>query len=376
MGAVRRLLGQLVLGLGVLIVAGPAVAGATPRSISFTYYCTSTQCSPDKSALAPPPGPTFNPQPPPNITAYGVVVTYDPAAGVVTYTQTQPDYTYAFDPNYCDDNPGNCDYAGNPTEPQTAAVWANLGQWTLSHGEYTPGSDSGPAVTFDDGGAAYDGAADWTQAGQEVPDTSNMPSLSETGVRGSLAPVPTVSATGNAITFTWSSPLLSNLGLTEVSSDTGGQFIDLGPGYFAGYLPKPPPPQVPTNYTDPQVRPYVLTVSGDGSWFFGGKTGHRLEPRSLKRIGRLHWTQYTATSATATGEAWSLYGTGSFGADRQFEAQGTVALYLYRPQSSVFTRMRVHTGPVTYRAANGRVFHYHASTATFKATYSNGSWYW
>jgi hypothetical protein len=230
----------------------------------------------------------------------------------------------------------------------------------------------------------YGPRTDWSSSGQEIRDSGEIsPALSETGVRGSLTP--TEASTGNTFTYTWSSPYLQGLNLTAISTMTNGGSglvnnylgqLGIGPLYFAGFTAKPPPPTVPTNYSNPQLRPYVLTISGDGSWFFGGRTGHRLEPRNLKRIGRLHWTQYTATTASATGEVWGLYGRGSFSADRQFEAEGTVSLHLYRPVNGVFTRMSVRLGRSTYRAADGQTFHDRASTSTVNATQSDGDWYW
>ena len=143
--------------------------------------------------------------------------------------------------------------------------------------------------------------------------------------------------------------------------------------------PKPQPkptPMLPTGAGSVQYRPYVVTVSGDGSWYFGGSTGHQLvaRRRSPSDLGRLHWTQYGATSARGTGVIWGLYGPGPLNGDTQFEREGNVKLHAYRPLNGVFTRL-TYSGHETIRTSDGRILHYNLH-GTSDAQESEGSWYW
>jgi hypothetical protein len=354
---------SLVSLIAVLVV--PAVAHGAVRTASATYYCTSSECAYDAGSLAPPSGPTFNPAPPPTITTFTVGFTYDPLAGILTYTEDTPEATYPFDPNYCADN------TLLPDCTQVAAQWTSLGMVSMLHGINTPGTD-GPGVSFGSADASVDfptAQADWDANGNEivdsVVDSANI-LLHEDGVRGLLAPVTTLN--GGAITFTWSSALLRNLSLTEIKTDTAGLFLDFDL-HFAGYGARPPTPKpimVPTGYSVPQVKPYTLTVTGDGSGFFGGRTGQKVTggPHQRANFGRLRWTQYSATDAYATGVEWGKFGPGPLSTDR-FKIDGTVQLHAYRPRSGVFTRLAISG------IYGGH--HYHS---TAQATYSDGSWYW
>jgi hypothetical protein len=358
---------RIKLGLAccIVVLAAPALAQGAVRTASTTYYCTPTLCAYDAGSLAPPSTPTFHPTPPPTITTYRLGFTYDPVAGILTYTETTPSATYPFDPNYCADN------EQLPDCTQAAAEWSNLGQISFLHGLYTPGGDSA-GVSSGSAAASSDfptAQADWNASGQEVVDpvvdTANI-RLTEDGVRGSLAPVTTLD--GPAITFTWTSPLLRNLSLTEIKTDTAGLFLDFDL-HFAGYNarpPKPKPIQVPTGYTSPQVKPYTLTTTGDGSGFFGGRTGQKVTggPHHRANFGRLRWTQYTAKDAYATGVEWAKFGPGPLSIDR-FKIFGAVKLHAYRPRSGIFTRLAVSG---TYDG-----HHYQGIS---DAAYSDGNWYW
>lgn len=112
--------------------------------------------------------------------------------------------------------------------------------------------------------------------------------------------------------------------------------------------------KIPTGSGGVQYRPYVITVSADGSVYYGGRTGHQIVPRNLRDIGRLHWTQYTATDARATGVVWGLYGPGPLSIDTHFQLEGVVTLHAYRPRDGVFTRL----------AESGRAFTVTSSSGT------------
>jgi len=134
--------------------------------------------------------------------------------------------------------------------------------------------------------------------------------------------------------------------------------------------------KLPTGSGALEYRPYVITVSADGSWYFGGPTGRQLVARrsSLSDLGRLHWAQYGATSARATGVIWGLYGPGPFSADTQFQREGNITLQAYRPLNGVFTRL-TYSGHETIRTTDGRTLHYNVH-GTSDAQESAGSWYW
>jgi hypothetical protein len=126
-----------------------------------------------------------------------------------------------------------------------------------------------------------------------------------------------------------------------------------------------------------QYKPKVVGISGDGSWWFGGPTGHKIVPRNLNRIGKLDWTSYGASSARARGVVWGLFGPGSFASDRQFQREGLVAIYEYRPVNGVFTRESV-TGNETFKEYVTRnrtkLVHYHFHEV-IKPQQSDGRWY-
>jgi len=134
--------------------------------------------------------------------------------------------------------------------------------------------------------------------------------------------------------------------------------------------------KMPTGAGSLEYRPYVITVSADGSWYFGGSTGHQLAARrrSLGDLGRIHWTQYGATSARGSGAIWGLYGPGPFSSDTRFENEGNVSLHAYRPVNGAFSRL-TYSGHETIDTSDGRILHYNIH-GTAHAQESNGSWYW
>lgn len=134
--------------------------------------------------------------------------------------------------------------------------------------------------------------------------------------------------------------------------------------------------KMPTGNGGIQYRPYVITVSADGAVYFGGSTGRRFADRrrSLRDLGRLHWTYYGATDARATGVLWGLYGPGSFASDTKFENGGVVSLHAYRPLQGVFTRLR-YSSRAKFRTSDGRIVRY-TYQGTANANSSGGVWYW
>jgi hypothetical protein len=155
-----------------------------------------------------------------------------------------------------------------------------------------------------------------------------------------------------------------------ISNSVSFPWTIAGPPSYPAPKPQPRPTRqpvkVPTGYTGPQVKPYTLTFTGDGSSFLGGPTGHRTFGGNGKRItmkdfGRLRWTQYTATDGKASGVVWSKFGPGPLAADG-FKNYGRISLHVYRPRNGVFTRMTMQYGR-------------HSAT-TFTAVNSDGYWYW
>jgi hypothetical protein len=101
--------------------------------------------------------------------------------------------------------------------------------------------------------------------------------------------------------------------------------------------------RVITGYTRPQYRPYRITTTGDGSGFYGGRTGHATEPPSARgtdRLGRMKWTNYNTTEADATGVEWGKFGPGATAVER-YHVDASVKIHVYRPANGVFTRMIV-----------------------------------
>ena len=110
--------------------------------------------------------------------------------------------------------------------------------------------------------------------------------------------------------------------------------------------------KVPTDVLiGPQVKPYVINITGDGSAFFGGYTGQRVVSGhtgagvlKLSRLGRLTWTSYSDTGGNAYGVEWSKFGPQAT-ADEALRIDGKVSIHVYRPVNGLFTRMRA---TVTY----------------------------
>ncbi len=245
----------------VFALPAPSIASASVRSGSVSYYCTPHACAMDPAVLAPRSGPSFDPKPAPPITTHTLTFTYDPNAGVLTYTQSMPDTTPAYDPNYCND-------WGDPSEcVQPAATWASVGRFQL---KYSAGSPGGGAVdktlTFGApaGVSTEDAQANWDDSGTQVFDSGyeSNNELSETGVAGTLRPTATLN--GNAVTFTWSSPLLHGLNLTQVtaapaSSNQGFDATTVPVNfYFPGLAPIPQSPhrsRFPRGRTVPRSIP-------------------------------------------------------------------------------------------------------------------------
>ncbi|HEY2769625.1 MAG TPA: hypothetical protein VGI87_03620 [Solirubrobacteraceae bacterium] len=88
-----------------------------------------------------------------------------------------------------------------------------------------------------------------------------------------------------------------------------------------------------------KVRPGVILYTGDGSGFFAGNG----QPGKHPKVGKLHWTSWSGSSASATGANWlnkcvPNCAKGTF-------AKFPVTLKASRPRTvlgkKVFTRMQV-----------------------------------
>ncbi|MBV9820207.1 MAG: hypothetical protein JOZ07_17900 [Solirubrobacterales bacterium] len=113
-------------------------------------------------------------------------------------------------------------------------------------------------------------------------------------------------------------------------------------------------PKIPTGFTQnnqgTQYKPYVITTTGDGSGFYGGRTDRGVEPAHAnpnRQLGRLRWTSYTSSSARATGVEWVKFGPNSLSQD-PFHIDGAVTLTFSRPVDRVLTRLIVSEGSHSY----------------------------
>ncbi len=98
---------------------------------------------------------------------------------------------------------------------------------------------------------------------------------------------------------------------------------------------------VPTDLGRPQVRPYRISYTGDGSAILGGFTRyHGLHKSSpLSDYGRLHWTTYNAREGRAVGADWidNFVPDGAAGTFHAIRA----TVHVYRPRHGIFTRMTI-----------------------------------
>ncbi|MGI8903583.1 MAG: hypothetical protein ACR2IP_07995 [Solirubrobacteraceae bacterium] len=112
---------------------------------------------------------------------------------------------------------------------------------------------------------------------------------------------------------------------------------------------------VPTELGHPQVRPYLIDYTGDGSAFLGGFTRHRGLHKSspLADFGRLRWTTYNQHEGRAVGADWldDFMPDGAAGTFHPFK----VTVHVYRPRAGIFTRMTISEQGHTYTLhAHGR----------------------
>lgn len=350
-------------------LAAATMASAAIRTGSVTYYCTASSCAYSAADLAPPSGPTFHPKPPPAITPYTLRFTYDPTAGVLTYSQIGPDGgVNAFNASqaaYCsetDPDPANdCD--------QIAATWTGHGQITI-YGEVNVKFGSASNVLGPGENTFY------SPTGQLMFNPSPADeALQETGIRGKLAPTVALSPDGQTLSWTWSSPYLRNEDFRQIQTDTE---IATGPAglefnlYFNGFgpkarpKPKPKPVKVPTNSAaGAQVKPFVIVDSGDGSGILGGPNGRSIKRHGFKTtgFGRLHWTSYTRTDAYAKGIEWVDRCNPDCAGGTYYPDKATV--HVYRPSKGVFTRMTVRG------VHNGKAY-----KVTLRAKKQGGVWLW
>ena len=102
-------------------------------------------------------------------------------------------------------------------------------------------------------------------------------------------------------------------------------------------------PRLPTQLTGTralQVRPPVVSVTGDGTAFLGGFTGRRsvrMPSRNrLRWAGHLNWRSWTATGARGRGAVWLNNGLPDDAQGTFFPAPATVTAF--RPRHRIFTR--------------------------------------
>jgi hypothetical protein len=107
-------------------------------------------------------------------------------------------------------------------------------------------------------------------------------------------------------------------------------------------------PKVPTEFGRPQVRPYRIDYTGDGSAILGGFTRHQGLHKSspLADFGRLHWTSFDARDGRATGADWidNFIPDGALGTFHAFRA----TVHVFRPRHGIFTRMTISEQGHTY----------------------------
>lgn len=139
-------------------------------------------------------------------------------------------------------------------------------------------------------------------------------------------------------------------------------------------------PRLPTQLTGRQaleVRPAVVSVTGDGTAFLGGFTGRssvRMPSREkLAWAGRLRWSSWTRARARATGAIWLNNGTPN-------DAQGTfhpstVTLQVSRPSRNVFTRL---TYTYTYQGMTQvtRLKAAYSPPQNYNGVHVPGFWQW
>lgn len=105
--------------------------------------------------------------------------------------------------------------------------------------------------------------------------------------------------------------------------------------------------KLPTEVWGEQVRPYVVSWTGDGTGYLGGSTGSKTITKAdferkgfRKAFGRLQWTTWNAKEGRAWGVDWLNNCTPSC-AEGTFYSQN-VNVYVYRPNGSdIFTRLEI-----------------------------------
>jgi hypothetical protein len=103
-------------------------------------------------------------------------------------------------------------------------------------------------------------------------------------------------------------------------------------------------PRLPTQLTGKralQVRPPVVSVTGDGTAFLGGVTGRssvQMPSRNrLRWAGHLDWTSWTVTRARGRGAVWLNNGVPDDAQGTFFPAPATVTAF--RARHRIFTRL-------------------------------------
>lgn len=117
---------------------------------------------------------------------------------------------------------------------------------------------------------------------------------------------------------------------------------------------------------DPQVKPFQIIWTGDGTGVFAGRGTASTRPR----FGRLHWSKWTATEGRGWGANW-LNNCIPFCAAGKFTSFN-VNLTVYRPRVlsgfKVFTRIKV--------VYTGKVPHGYKRTGVFTLDHQGKQFFW
>lgn len=87
-----------------------------------------------------------------------------------------------------------------------------------------------------------------------------------------------------------------------------------------------------------EVRPAVVSFTGDGTAYLGGFTG-RSVCRDCRSMGRLTWHEWTDTGARAVGAIWGIAMNRNGGYIRGSYVPHAVSVHAFMPISGVFTRL-------------------------------------
>lgn len=149
-------------------------------------------------------------------------------------------------------------------------------------------------------------------------------------------------------------------GLTALAALGAAVVLGVGASSGATVTPQMPSFSGPLGHHDLQRRPYTIIISGDGSNFLAGRGQTSKHPR----VGRLSWSQWSATDGRATGANW-------IDDCEPNCAQGTlhpypITVHVYRPR--VIAGRRLFTR-LSYTYARGRPSYVKSRTTTLRLVY-------